>query len=91
MSAITEQLITGVDFIGLPTHDLGAAVEAERLPGGLRGAGARDHVPQAVGVKIGDVRDRLAGRGILDREGRRGGSAARPRLRSCFNCGHESS
>ena len=27
MTATTDQIITGVDFIGIPTHDLGAAVE----------------------------------------------------------------
>jgi predicted enzyme related to lactoylglutathione lyase len=27
MSATTDQIITGVDFIGIPTHDLEAAVE----------------------------------------------------------------
>jgi predicted enzyme related to lactoylglutathione lyase len=27
MSATTDQLITGVDFLGIPTHDLQAAVE----------------------------------------------------------------
>lgn len=27
MTSTTEQLITGVDFLGLPTHDLEAAVE----------------------------------------------------------------
>jgi predicted enzyme related to lactoylglutathione lyase len=36
MSAITEQLITGVDFIGLPTHDLAAAVEFYGKTLGLR-------------------------------------------------------
>ena len=27
MSTNTEQLVTGVDFVGIPTHDLEAAVE----------------------------------------------------------------
>jgi predicted enzyme related to lactoylglutathione lyase len=27
MSATTDQLVTGVDFVGIPTHDIGKAVE----------------------------------------------------------------
>jgi predicted enzyme related to lactoylglutathione lyase len=36
MSAIAGQLITGVDFVGLPTHDLAAAVEFYGETLGLR-------------------------------------------------------
>jgi len=36
MSATVEQLITGVDFIGIPTHDLEAAVEFYGATLGLR-------------------------------------------------------
>jgi len=34
--ATTQQLVTGVDFIGLPTHDLDAAVEFYGTTVGLR-------------------------------------------------------
>jgi predicted enzyme related to lactoylglutathione lyase len=34
--ATTQQLVTGVDFVGLPTHDLGAAVEFYGNTLGLR-------------------------------------------------------
>jgi predicted enzyme related to lactoylglutathione lyase len=36
MSTTTEQVISGVDFIGLPTHDLSAAVEFYGETLGLR-------------------------------------------------------
>jgi predicted enzyme related to lactoylglutathione lyase len=36
MSATTEDIITGVDFLGIPTHDLEAAVEFYGTTLGLR-------------------------------------------------------
>ena len=43
-----------------------ALLEAERLPGGLGGAGARDDRRDLVGAERRDGRDHLARRRVLD-------------------------
>ena len=49
-------------------QDLGAPVEAERGPAGLRGARGGDQRAHLIGPEFGDGRDRLPGRRVLDRD-----------------------
>ena len=49
-------------------EDPGTAVEAERLPVGLRGAGALDGGGDVGRGLLGDAADDLAGRRVLDLE-----------------------
>src|SRR5207248_2601223 len=62
-------------------HHLAAAVEAERLPGGLRGPGTIYEPLHASRIEIRHAGDRRAGSRVLDREGGLN-------LRCCLDYGH---
>jgi hypothetical protein len=57
-------------------HHARAAVEAERLPPGLRSAAARGELRDGVRAEVGDRRDGLTRRGVLYGYLRAGGRAA---------------
>src|SRR4051794_35564229 len=61
-------------------QDAPAALEAERLPGGLRGAAAAGEVGDLLAPEVGDVADDLPGGRVLDRDVPRRAVRARGRL-----------